>query len=219
MSIQFHPTTDTQKLCTPPLLNASFGKRDVPIINYTHQMKTGQGNQFCSNPVAPYLFFDEENSKYCCSSEIQNVDFVLYKIERDIQLHAQNSCSQTLYNKYKPFINALMRDYMAIYKKKYTSLVSADELAQLVTTKKAELLQLSAYHEDDSVSCSENPDDLGVDDQVLMANLFLAQEYGPKRRSGSSFFDSEGGKFSQKKKSKKQTNIRKYRRSAKLYKH
>ena len=222
MSIRFDPTTDTQKQCTPPLVNPTFGKRDVPIMNYTNQMKThhlpnAPINSACSNDSAPYLFYDEENSKYCCSSEIQDVDFVLYKIEKAIQVQVQNSCSQQLYNKYKPFINVLMRDYMAIYTNKHRPFVSAEELAEAVAIKRAELLQLSAYPQDDSVSCSENPEDLGEDDQVLIQNLYLAQEQGPKRTS-SNFFDRRGGRFSQKK-SKKQTKIRKYRRSAKLYKH
>ena len=217
MTIQFDPTTDTQKQCTPPLLNPSFKKGDIKIVNYALQMKTGQRNRFCSNPSAPYLFYDEENSKYCCSSELQDVDFVLLKIEQAIQQQMQNMCSRQLYIRIKPYIDGLMRDYMAIYTNLHTPLVSPDELAQLVATKRAELLQLSAFQQNDSVSCTENPEDLGEDDDELMAALRLAQAQGPSR-FGSNFFDRQGGRFSQKK-SKKQTKIRKYRRSAKLYKH
>lgn len=218
MSISFHPTTDTQKKCIPPLLNPTFEENAIPLLNYTNQMKTGKRNNACADDLAPYLFWDEDNQKYCCSSDIQDVELVLNKIKQAIELQVQNSCSLALYNRYKPYITALVRDYIAIYKKKIQSFVGSDEeLEELVVKKKAELIELSTYKQDDTVSCSDNPEDLGEDDQALMENLYLAQENAPKR-SSSHFFDRRGGRFSQKK-SKKQTNIRKFRKSSKRFKH
>lgn len=215
MSIRFDPTTDTQKQCTPPLLNPTFDKKSVPILNYTNQMRLRNRNNACSNDDAPYLYWDEENSKYCCSNNIQDVDLVLNKIKEAIEHQAQNSCSLSLYNKYRPYINALLRDYLIIYKNTQSSLVSAEELEELLIKKKAELLELSTYRPDVSASCSDNPADLGEDDEELMRNLQTAQENAPKSTS-SNFFDKMGGRKLQKK-SKKQTKNRKYRKSAKRY--
>jgi len=216
-TIQFEPLIETQKQCASPLSNPTFNRDTVPIMSYTSQMRTRTPNKSCTEPSTPYLSWDQDRSKYCCSSDLQDADIALDKIEYSIRRQLENSCNEQIYNKYKSSIDYFIKSYMTIYENKHRSSVSPDELAGALAIKKAELIELSKYYEEHHESCSENAEDLGEDDEALMENLRLAQENGPNRR-GSNFFDRQGGRFSHKK-SKKQTNIRKYRRSAKLYKH
>jgi len=216
-NIRFDPGSVRQKQCETPLTNPTFDRDTVPIMSYTRQMRRRSRNSSCTEPNTPYLFWDEDRSKYCCSSDLQEADIALNKIEYSIRRQVENSCSEQLYLSYRPHIDDLIRSYMIIYENKHRSSVSPDELAEALAIKRAELTALSTYHPEQHESCSENAEDLGEDDEALMERLRLAQATGPNA-NGSRFFETQGGRFSQKK-SKKQTKIRKYRRSVKLFKH
>ena len=203
-NIRFDPSSHSQKQCEHPLSNPTFSSSTVPIISYTRQMRRRGRNSSCTEPNTPYLFWDEDKSKYCCSSYLQEVDIALNKIEYSIQRQVENSCSEQLYRKYAPLIDDLIASYMIIYENKHRLLVSPDELAKLLEVKRRELTELSTYHEGDREPCSENPDDFGEDDIALMENLRLAQEHAPKP-NGSRFFET-GGHLKNSKKSKKQRN-------------
>jgi hypothetical protein len=211
-NITFHPNTDSQKQCAPPLTNPTFERTTVPIISYTRQMRRGTRNKSCTQPNTPYLHWDENRNKYCCSSDLQEVDIVLDKIEYSIRRQVENSCSEQLYRKYTPYIQDLIATYMILYENKHRPLVSPEELAQLLQVKRNELTELSTYHEGDHESCSENPDDFGENDIALMENLRLAEQHGPNR-NGSHFFDMMGGYVNNRKNSKKSKKQRKNRNS------
>jgi hypothetical protein len=216
-NITFHPNTDSQKQCDPPLTNPTFERTTVPIISYTRQMRRGTRNKSCTQPNTPYLHWDENRNKYCCSSDLQEVDIALDKIEYSIRRQVENSCSEQLYRKYTPYIQDLIASYMILYENKHRPLVSPDELPELLQVKRNELTELSTYHQGHHEPCSENPDDLGEDDIALMENLRLAEEQGPNP-NGSRFFDRMGGYVNNRKnskKSKKQRKNRNLRRSLK----
>jgi len=206
---RFDEMSEIRKQCASPYTNPTFTKMQVPIIEYIGQFSKRNRISACTNGATPFLFWNRENSKYCCSpEEEQDAEFVLEKIEDAIRTQVENSCDLKLYNKYKSYIDFLIRNYIVIYKRLLLSREqhSPEEMEQLVLQKRSELAELATYTQDmeQSSSC-----DTGEDDEELMAQLRLAEELGPNLRGPSNFFDTEGG-FS--KKSKKRRN---YRRTSK----
>jgi hypothetical protein len=207
---RFDEISEIRKQCIAPYTNPTFNKEQVPIIEYVGQFSTKRRNSACANQSTPFLFWSRENSKYCCSPEEErDSEFVMEKIEDAIRTQVENSCDQKLYNKYKTYIDFLIKNYIIIYKRLLLSRnreLSLAEIGQLLIQKRTELDELATYRQDgeQSASC-----DTGEDDEELMAQLRLAEELGPNLRGPSTFFDTEGG-FS--KKSKKRRN---YRRSSK----
>ena len=206
---RFDEMSEVRKQCASPYTNPTFKKDQVPIIEYVGQYSKRNRNSACVNGATPFLFWDRENSKYCCSPvEEPDAEFVLEKIQDAIRTQVENSCDLKLYNKYKSLIDFLIQNYIVIYKRLLLSREqhSPEQIESFVLQKRAELAELATYTQDmeQSASC-----DTGDDDEKLMAQLRLAEELGPNLRGPSHFFDTEGG-FS--KKSKKRRN---YRRSRK----
>jgi hypothetical protein len=211
--IRFDEMTDIHKQCPDPSTNPTFGRDQVPIMEYISQFSKKNRNEACRIDTSPFLVWNREKSKYCCSPEPeQDTDYVLEKIEDAIRTQVANSCDKKLYNKYKGYIDFFIANYIKIYKNKLllsSEPPSPEMFNELVQQKRDELAQLATYHEDDEQSASC---DMGEDDEELMARLRLAEQTGPNAR-GSHFFDTEGG-FS-KKKSRKSRKRKNYRRSRK----
>ena len=208
--IRFGAMTDIQKQCPAPSTNPTFGSDQVPIMEYISQFSKKNRNEACRIDTSPFLVWNREQSKYCCSPEQeQDTDYVLEKIEDAIRTQVANSCDKKLFNKYKEHIDFFIGSYIKIYKTKLllsSEPPSPEMFKELVQQKRDELAQLATYQEDDEQSASC---DMGEDDEELMARLRLAEATGPNVR-GSHFFDTKGG-FA--KKSRKRRNYRRSRKA------
>jgi hypothetical protein len=108
--------SQSQKECESPYTNPTFNKEQVPIVEYVSQFSSKRRNSACTNQSTPFLFWDRQRSKYCCSpEEQQDAELVLEKIEDAIRTQVENSCDLKLYNKYRKYIDFFLHHYIVIY--------------------------------------------------------------------------------------------------------
>ena len=231
-----------QKQCNDPYVNPTYpivkkekkikGKLKIvptqvpPIYEYIKQYSTQKRIRSCGNETTPYLFWNSENSKYCCGPENmkENDQFVLDKIEDAIRATVENVCKR---DDYETYIGFLIKHYIIIYKRQISEdkELSPQDIQDKALDKEIELNRIYMFQEDevDPSLCDKFPtyfsdfQDRFVDQEVYKAENKASElnEQAKEQRSALDYkknFEGEGGFY---KKSKNRKISRKSRISRK----